>query len=254
MKWYNKEIMQKYKFDVSYPTQSNDRVDELIQHFATWTPKLAITFSREYAAIGTLDLNDLVGFANLHMIIAVNNFDWEHKIKVTGIKDAWVQIKDIKPEDQAAVIWKYVKKTVLLSIRDEINLHKDGMRIYREGDPGRKMVKKGESAQEDFITQLFPDFFNEEYVNLVDPYEVSAWDIEQLAVGLEVLMDETLSFKEKDILKSFYGIDCDKMSQLVLANYYKMNYGALRKNVSRSIMKLKDLRESKNIIQKYYEI
>ena len=254
MKWYNKENMQRYKFDVSYPTQSNDREDELIQHFATWTPKIAITFSREYAAIGTLDLNDLVGIANLHMINAVRNFDWEHEIRVPGIKDAWIKVKDIKPEDQAAVIWKYVKKTVLLSIRDEINLHKDGMRIYREGDPGRKMIKKGKSAQEDFITQLFPDFFNEEYVNLVDPYEVSAWDIEQLAVGLEVLMDEVLSFKEKDVLKSFYGIDCDKISQQVLADYYKMSISSIQNLKFHAVNKLKEFRDNRNIIENYYTI
>ena len=249
MKWYNKENMQRYKFDVSYPTQSNNREDELIQHFATWTPKIAIAFSREYAAIGTLDLNDLVGFANLHMINAVRNFDWEYKIKVTGIKDAWVQVKDIKPEEQSAVIWKYVKKSVMLKIRNEITMFKDPMRTHRvNGD------KRSNAPLDNFLTQLFPDYFNEEYHGIIDTSGDSMWDIEQLAVGLEVLMDEVLSFKEKDVLKSFYGIDCDKMNQLVLADYYHMNHGALRKNISRSIKKLKEYQGSKEIIENYYTI
>ena len=249
MKWYNKENMQRYKFDVSYPTQSNDRVDELIQHFATWTPKIAIAFSRDYAAIGTLDLNDLVGFANLHMVNAVRNFDWEHKIKVTGIKDAWVQIKDIKPEEQSAVIWKYVKKSVMLKLRNEITRFKDPMKTtWNNGE------KPQGAPMDDFLTQLFPDFFNEEYHGIIDTSGDSMWDIEQLAVGLEVLMDEVLSFKEKDVLKSFYGIDCDKMSQQVLAKYYKTSPKYIQLLVHRTISKLKAFKSNKEIIENYYTI
>ena len=254
MKWYNKENMQRYKFDVSYPTRPIDRVDELIQHFATWTPKIAITFSREYAAIGTLDLNDLVGIANLHMINAVRNFDWEREIKVPGIKDGLIKIKDINPKEYGAVVWKYVKKTVILSIRDEINLYKDGMRVYRAGDPGRKMIKKGKSAEEDFVTQLFPDFFNEEYYEILDEAGTSSWDIEQLAIGLEILMDKALSFKEKDILKLFYGIDDIKISQQKIASIYRTSISSIQNIKHRAINKLKDFEDNKNIIQNFYNI
>ena len=249
MKWYNKENMQRYKFDVSYPTQSNDREDELIQHFATWTPKIAITFSREYAAIGTLDLNDLVGIANLHMINAVRNFDWEYEIHVTGIKDAWIKVKDIKPEEQAAVMWKYVKKSVMLKLRNEITMYKDPMRTHRvNGD------KRSNAPLDNFLTQLFPDYFNEEYYGIIDTSGDSMWDIEQLAVGLEVLMDEVLSFKEKDVLKSFYGIDCDKMSQQVLADYYKMSISSIQNLKFHAVNKLKEFRDNRNIIENYYTI
>ena len=254
MKWYNKENMARYKDDVSYSPVKDDRETKMIHLLAAWTPKIAITFSRDYAAVGTLDLNDLIGIANLHMVNAIRNFDWERDIKVPGIKDGLIKIKDINPKEHAAVIWKYVKKSILFEIRRDINLHKDGMRVYRAGDPARKIVKKGESAEEDFVTQLFPDFFNENYYEIMDEIGTSSWDIEQLSVGLEILMDEVLNFKEKDILKSFYGIDCDKISQQILADYHHMSYGALRKNVSRSINKLRDVEEGKNIIQKYYEI
>ena len=249
MKWYNKENMQRYKFDVSYPTRPIDRVDELIQHFATWTPKIAITFSREYAAIGTLDLNDLVGIANLHMINAVRNFDWEHEIRVTGIKNAWVKVKDIKPEEQAAVMWKYVKKSVTLKLRNEITRFKDPMRTHRVDGS-----KRSNAPMDDFLTQLFPDFFNEEFTGIIDVIDTSSWDIEQLSVGLEVLMDKVLSFKEKDVLKSFYGIDCDKMSQQVLADYYKMSISSIQNLKFHAINKLKDFRDNKNIIENYYTI
>ena len=249
MKWYNKENMQRYKFDVSYPTQSNDREDELIQHFATWTPKIAITFSREYAAIGTLDLNDLVGIANLHMINAVRNFDWEYEIHVTGIKDAWIKVKDIKPEEQAAVMWKYVKKSVMLKLRNEITMFKDPMRTHRvNGD------KRSNAPLDNFLTQLFPDYFNEEYHGIIDTSGDSMWDIEQLAVGLEVLMDEILSFKEKDIIKMSFGIDCDKWTIKQIAEHYHMSEIGIKVSKKKSITKLIDHKENKQIIENYYTI
>ena len=236
MKWYNKENMQRYKFDVSYPTLSKDKADKLIQHLATWTPKLAIQFSREYAAIGTLDMNDLVQMGNLHMIQAVHALDWSI-------------IKGAHETEQPAIIWSYVKNRIKLGIRKEIDYLKDPMRSHRmNGD------KRSNAPLDNFLTQLFPDYFNEEYHGIIDTSGDSMWDIEQLAVGLEVLMDEVLSFKEKDVLKSFYGIDCDKMNQLVLADYYHMNHGALRKNISRSIKKLKEYQGSKEIIENYYTI
>ena len=249
MKWYNKENMARYKFDVSYSPVKDDREDKMIHLLAAWTPKIAITFSREYAASGTLDLNDLVGIANLHMVNAVRNFDWEREIKVPGVKDAYVKIKDINPKEYAAVIWKYVKKSVTLKLRNEITRFKDPMRTHRVDGS-----KRSNAPMDDFLTQLFPDFFNEEFTGIIDVIDTSSWEIEQLAVGLEVLMDKVLSFKEKDVLKSFYGIDCDKMSQQVLADYYKMSISSIQNLKFHAINKLKDFRDNKNIIENYYII
>ena len=249
MKWYNKENMTRYKFDVSYSPVKDDREDKMIHLLAAWTPKIAITFSREYAASGTLDLNDLVGIANLHMVNAVRNFDWEREIKVPGVKDAYVKIKDINPKEHAAVIWKYVKKSVTLKLRNEITRFKDPMKTtWNNGE------KAPNAPMDDFLTQLFPDFFNEEFTGIIDVIDTSSWEIEQLSVGLEVLMDEVLSFKEKDVLKSFYGIDCDKMSQQVLADYYKMSISSIQNLKFHAINKLKEFRDNKNIIENYYTI
>ena len=249
MKWYNKENMARYKFDVSYSPVKDDREDKMIHLLAAWTPKIAITFSREYAASGTLDLNDLVGFANLHMVNAVRNFDWEREIKVPGVKDAYVKIKDINPKEHAAVIWKYVKKSVTLKLRNEITRFKDPMKTtWNNGE------KAPNAPMDDFLTQLFPDFFNEEFTGIIDVIDTSSWEIEQLAIGLEVLMDEVLSFKEKDVLKSFYGIDCDKMSQIVLADYYKTSPKYIQLLVHRTINKLKAFEGKKEIIENYYTI
>ena len=236
MKWYNKENMQRYKFDVSYPTLSKDKADKLIQHLATWTPKLAIQFSREYAAIGTLDMNDLVQMGNLHMVQAVHALDWS-------------VIKDAHESEQPAIIWSYVKNRIKLGIRKEIDYLKDPMRSHRmNGD------KRSNAPLDNFLTQLFPDYFNEEYYGIIDTSGDSMWDIEQLAIGLEIAMDNVLNFKEKDILKSFYGIECDKFSIRALSDYYKMSEIGIRKGKDRSILKLKENKETKEIIENYYYI
>ena len=249
MKWYNKENMTRYKFDVSYSPVKDDREDKMIHLLAAWTPKIAITFSREYAASGTLDLNDLVGIANLHMVNAVRNFDWEREIKVPGVKDAYVKIKDINPKEHAAVIWKYVKKSVTLKLRNEITRFKDPMKTtWNNGE------KAPNAPMDDFLTQLFPDFFNEEFTGIIDVIDTSSWEIEQLSVGLEIAMDEVLNFKEKDILKSFYGIDCDKESIRNLAHRYLMSEIGIRKGKDRSILKLQENKETREIIENYYYI
>ena len=236
MKWYNKENMQRYKFDVSYPTLPKSDEEKMIQHFTAWTPKIAIQFSREYAAIGTLDINDLIQMGNLHMVQAVKALDW-------SIIDGAVN------EEKPAIIWSYVKNRIKKGIRKEIDYNKDPMRSHRMDGS-----KRSNAPIDNFLTQLFPDFFEGNYEHIIDVIDTSSWEIEQLSVGLEVLMDEVLSFKEKDVLKSFYGIDCDKMSQQVLADYYHMNHGALRKMISRSIQKLKEYKDNKNIIENYYTI
>ena len=249
MKWYNKENMARYKFDVSYSPVKDDREDKMIHLLAAWTPKIAITFSREYAASGTLDLNDLVGIANLHMVNAVRNFDWEREIKVPGVKDAYVKIKDINPKEYAAVIWKYVKKSVTLKLRNEITRFKDPMRTHRVDGS-----KRSNAPMDDFLTQLFPDFFNEEFTGIIDVIDTSSWEIEQLAVGLEVLMNEVLSFKEKDIIKMSYGIDCDKWSIKKIAEHYRMSEIGVKVSKKKSLMKLIGYEDNKQIIENYTTI
>ena len=236
MKWYNKENMQRYKFDVSYPTLPKSDEEKMIQHFTAWTPKIAIQFSREYAAIGTLDINDLIQMGNLHMVQAVKALDW-------SIIDGAVN------EEKPAIIWSYVKNRIKKGIRKEIDYNKDPMRSHRMDGS-----KRSNAPIDNFLTQLFPDFFEGNYEHIIDVIDTSSWDIEQLSIGLEIAMDEVLTFKEKDILKSFYGVDSDRESIRSLAHRYQMSEIGIRKGKDRSILKLQENKETREIIENYYYI
>ena len=223
--------------------------DPLMHHLLKWVPKIVININREYASAGTLDLNDLIAMGNYHLINAVNNINWHDEIKMrTGEK---VRLSDIPQAEIPAVIWSYVKKSVVLKVINEIDLVKDGVRSVREGDPSRQISIKGETAEQNFITELFPDFFDEQFLLYHDNTD-TMWDIIQLGIGLDEAMDRTLNFDESKLVKLFYGIDQEKKSYKELSKIFRKNSTSIRKTKQRAIEKLKN-EETRKIIQLYYD-
>ena len=236
MKWYNKENTKRYKEDIAYSPIPGGPV---FNEFLTWMPKLATSINREYASIGTLDLNDLIQICNYHLVVAWNNFDWS-------------RIDNVHENHKQATVWKYVKKSVMFELRREINLYKDSMRTVRKGDPARKISIKGKTSEDSFLTELFPDFFNEQFFGFIEDVDTS-WDTEMKAKGLDHLMREVLTIKQKHIVEMAYGIDCEKVTRKEIASIYKTSTGYIADIVARSIDKLKKYKNNTKIIEYYYD-
>ena len=246
MRYYNNTIASLHRKDMTKASSLLKKQDPLMHHLLKWVPKIVININREYASAGTLDLNDLIAMGNYHLINAVNNINWHDEIKMrTGEK---VRLSDIPQAEIPAVIWAYVKKSVVLKVGNEINYAKDGVRTNRVN--GMPMVG---APEQDFVTELFPDFFDEQFLLYHDNTD-TMWDIIQLGIGLDEAMDKVLSFDESKIIKMVYGIDQEKRSyEEISKKFYKLP-SAIRKIKQRAVDKLK-LNEDdvKLIIQKYYD-
>ena len=236
MKWYNKANTGRYKKQISYPVNKEDKESELIDGLLPWMPKLAIQFNREYASIGILDLNDLIQLANYHLVMGVRALDWSI-------------IDQAEENDRAAVIWKYIKRRCLDGMRQDITYFKDGIRSHR-----RNGEKRTNSAMDNFLTQLFPDFFDDQFHWLIDEAETSNYQIDQLAKGLDHLMRVALTQKEKFILELFYGIDCKPVNQKEIADMHKTTVSNIQNIKHRAISKLKKYHDNRKIIEHYYDI
>ena len=79
------------------------------------------------------------------------------------------------------------------------------------------------------------------------------WEIEQLAKGLDYLMREVLSNKERQILEMFYGIDGEKFSQKEIAKIWRTSQKVIQVTKNRSIKKLKEYPDNRKIIEYFYD-
>lgn len=232
MKYFDKTISGRHIDELGVRSKIGHDRDMLTKELLKWVPHLASEFNREYASTGVLDLNDLIQIGNLHMLNAIQALDN-------------TDIYDKVEQEFAPTAWAYIKKSVKLKMRNEIDYLKDPMRSHRMNGE-----KRTNSQEDNFLTELFPDFFDEQFLEMTD--DVSSWEIEQLFLGLDILMDKALSFKEKQILTWSYGLDCEKMNQKDIAKYFNMSHGHVRNTVSNSIKKLQEYPENKQIIESFY--
>ena len=210
--------------------------DPLMHHLLKWVPKIVININREYASAGTLDLNDLIAMGNYHLINAVD--------RVRRLNDP--PIADLPAQEQAPNVWAYVKKSIMLDVVKDIHYVKDGVRTHMANG-----MLRPDAPEQDFVTQLFPDFFDEQFLLYVDNTD-TMWSIIQLGIGLDEAMDEFLTFDEAKLIKLFYGIDQDKLSYKQLSKKFRKNTASIRKMKQRAVEKLKN-DEARQIIQKFYD-
>ena len=213
----------------TYQTHSKDihRLDkkDLFNYYLPWCAKLANQFSRGYRAIGILDLNDLIQEANLSLFNSLERFDYE-------------KVKDVPEPEIPAIMWKYIKKTIILDIRKAILLNKDGIKtVWNNG-------KSMDSGIDNSLTELFPSSELWSDVFLI-PNETTNWDIERLGFGLDHLMREVLTDKERMIVEMSYGVDNPKLPMKEIAKFFGLSEGNIRKIKSRSIKKLKNFENNK---------
>ena len=236
MRYYNNTIASLHRKDMTKASSLLKKQDPLMHHLLKWVPKIVINITREYPAIGTLDLNDLIAIGNYHLITAIDNVFKMNKPSLADIPEA----------EHAPVIWTYVKKSVLLKIRNEIDYLKDGVRTHSAN--GMPFVS---APEHNFVTELFPDFFDEQFMLYHDNAD-TMWDIIQLGIGLDEAMDKVLSYDESKLIKKFYGIDQEKHSYKRLSKEFRKSTKALEITKRRAIKKLKN-EETRKIIQLYYD-
>ena len=188
---------------------------------------------------GTLDLNDIIQECYLIAAKLWNKMDFE-KIKAEA-------------DDPQAYIWSYLKRTVKIQARDSILAKRDGQRI-----PHNEQWRLIQTKNVDrFLEAIMPtEWFveNELSLNLIeyDGLRLGRYDIEQLGIALNDVMNECLSYKEKQILEYGFGVDQDKLSSKKIAKKLNISVSNVDKTKFVAIQKLKN-KEVKEYLQEFYD-
>lgn len=230
MKTFNYRIFQLHLKELP---KCNDPYDCLC--YTRGAIDISSSFNLEQKSTGILNRNDVIQECHTAMVEAWENLNWEILSKK-------------KPQ---ANIWGYLKKSIKLTVRHRIHEKKDGVRIPRNK---RWQITETKDVN-DFLSQLFPtDYFleNDERMGLYeDPY-LTRYDVFQLAIALDIIMDKTLTVREKRVIEFSYGIDFDKRSAKEIAQLLNTSVAAVNKTKHTALQKLKSDEVKKYLKHFYY--
>ena len=203
--------------------------------------------SQEYASIGIMDRNDLIQEAYLAFFNAYNDVDWNR------VEDS---------ENPQAELWAYLKKKTIFDMNIAVRSKKDGVKITQwELFQSKNAIQNRDNRNGNvqFITSLFNKLDTIFFRNQEDT-ALTKYENELLGYFLDVHLDEHLdmTFKgernwkgmERDVIKSFYGLDTVKLTAKEISEEYKIGLSTLKSVIKRSLDKLRS-KESKELISHF---
>lgn len=213
MKKYNIQNYIRYKEDIkaSMPDEkpySAYTRDELIIKFLPLVENLARKFSTSQQASGVLSINDLLQEGGAGLTKAVDKIDWERLSE---------------SEDQEKTIKSFFSKRIKGAIRRAIDINRGDIKI-----PEHALTKIRKNPKDDKMVALFfNSMFSSYDITPADednfayqlPDKSEPYNINILNAYLLSLMKEHLTPKQYDVLRLFYGLDCDKLSAKDIAMY-----------------------------------
>lgn len=213
MKKYNIQNYIRYKEDIkaSMPDEkpySAYTRDELVIKFLPLVENLARKFSTTQQASGVLSINDLLQEGGAGLTKAVDKIDWERLNE---------------SEDQEKTIKSFFSKRIKGAIRRAIDINRGDIKI-----PEHALTKIRKNPKDDKMVALFfNSMFSSYDITPADednfayqlPDKSEPYNINILNAYLLSLMREHLIPKQYDVLRLFYGLDCDKLSAKDIAKY-----------------------------------
>ena len=223
MKKYNIQNYVRYKADVK---QSVARIegkffdeysrDELIVKFLPLVENLARKFSTSDQASGILSINDLIQEGSMALTLAVDKIDWEKLHESPDIE------KTLK---------SFISKRIKGAIRRAININRGTMRI-----PEHVLNDMRNNPSDNKVALFFNSIFSSidiksdksenDHVAFQIPDKSKPYNIDILNSYLMGLIKQYLNFKQQEVLRLSYGLDCDKMSGPEIAKL--LNVGSVR--------------------------
>lgn len=214
MRKYNLQNYNKYKADVE---QSIDRLpqyednyplysrDQLVIKFLPLVENIAKKFSTSQQAIGILSVLDLIQFGHIGLIKAVDRIDW----------DVFA-----KSENKEQTMKSFLTKRIKGAIRRSIDINRGDIRI-----PEHKLndIRKSFDKDEKMVAMFFNSIFLsiDEKDTEDSPYDIpdnsEPYNQDLLNVYLKGLLLKHLDDKEYQVLRLSYGLDCDKLPAVKIA-------------------------------------
>ena len=185
--------------------------DELIIKFMPLVENLARKFATSQQASGVLSINDLIQEGNKGLTIAVDKLNWKTLNEST---------------DMEKTLKSFFSKRIKGAIRRAIDINRGDIKI-----PEHKLnaIRKNPN-DEKMVALFFNSVFSSYDVNPADennfayqlPDTSKKYNIDLLNVYLLGIMKEHLTQKQYDVVRLFYGLDCNKHSAKEIASYINL--------------------------------
>ena len=228
MKNFNKKI-----YALNQSTTANIK-HEIPSNYFKMAAKIANSFSKEYSAIGVLNINDLSQEGYYALLKSWSNINWD-------------LINSLDSElDKNKAISKYLNISIKGLVGDEVKKNADGSKKPIKGIWNNK-DKKRYSTGFGFITVLFPQWFDNDVLAIMED-EIYDYDYEKLG---EFLKGWLLKYVPKYhiMLEMFYGLDdvYSKPKKIKdIAAYFSMNIENVKKQKQRLLAKLQSNEDALN--------
>ena len=211
MKKYNIRNYIRYKEDLkqSYPKYKEYYEytrDEIIVKFLPLVENVARKFSTADQASGVLDITDLIQIGSIGLTHAVDKLDKERLIE---------------SHDQEKTLKSFFSKRIRGAIRRGIDTHRGSMRIPEHKLNEIRRNSKNEKMVEMFFNSIFLSIdakpLDQDDMVYQIPDNSEPYNIGLLNSYLKSLLKKHLDFKEYEVLRLSYGLDCEKHSAKQIA-------------------------------------
>jgi len=220
MKHYNIQNYIRYKNDLEatikrIPNKEFHEYtrDELIITFLPLVENLARKFATSQQASGVMAITDLIQEGSLNLCKAVDRIDWE-------VIEA--------SEDKEKTIKSFLAKRIKGGIRREIDKNRGQMRLPEHVT---NEIRKNFGKDKKMVAM----FFNSIFLSIDDkPKDESNWAYQipdesepynqgLLSIYLKSLLKKHLDWREYEVLRLSYGLDCEKHSATEIAKQLDIN-------------------------------
>ena len=220
MKKYNVQNYVRYKLDIEKKCKRLENKewydcnrDELITKFLPLVENLARKFSTSQQASGCMDITDLIQEGAAGLTHAVDRIDREVLLE---------------SEDQVKTLKSFLSKRIKGAIRRGIDINRGDMRI-----PEHKLNEIRRNFGKD--KKMVAMFFNSIFLSIDDkprdennwayqiPDESEPYNQGLLSIYLQSLLKKHLDWKEYEVLRLSYGLDCEKHSATEIARKLDIN-------------------------------
>ena len=197
MKKYNVQNYVRYKKDLEeclkrigkYKDWQELTRDELIIMFMPLVENLARKFATSQQASGCMSINDLIQEGNAGLTHAVDRIDFE------VLRES---------DDPEKTIKSFLAKRIKGAIRRGIDINRGDMRI-----PEHKLneIRRNFGKDKKMVAMFFNSIFNQGL----------------LSIYLKSLLKKHLDWREYEVLRLSYGLDCEKHSATEIAEKLDIN-------------------------------
>ena len=215
MKSYNIKNYIRYKNDVSRAIIRLPKLklyeynrEQLTIKFMPLVENIARKFSTSQQASGVMNIMDFIGFGHIGLVQAIKKLDYEK----------WKESEDLEK-----TIKSFLSKRIKGSIRRQIDMNRGNIRI-----PEHKMneIRKNFGKDKKVVEMFFNSIFlssdanpNDESMVYQIPDNSEPYNIEMLNLYLTGLLKSHLDYKEYEVLRLSYGLNCKKHSATEIANH-----------------------------------